>query len=167
MLTHTWVSGGKIQYILIFPGEISVYTHFSGGENWEYTHFSHGKNEYGEKWECNNGVKLVFLHIPIYSIYEHNKAKGRDWENYKAKDVILHKQIQIVINYIDDINRILNIQYTPKFSADLQKSKKKTPFSRVKYSYTFSAYSDGVHPGSILAKLWLTRLCKLVHDLCY
>jgi hypothetical protein len=47
-------------------------------------------------------------------------------ENYKANDVILHKQIQIVINYIDDINRILNIQYTPKFSADLQKSKKKT-----------------------------------------
>jgi len=117
--------------------------------------------------DFGDGVKLVFLHIPIYSIYEHNKAKGRDWENYKAKDVILHKQIQIVNNYIDDINRILNIQYTPNFSADLQKSKKKTPFSRVKYSYNFSAYSDGVHPGSILAKLWLTRLCKLVHDLCY
>ena len=39
VLTHTWISGGKIQYILIFPGgEISVYTHFSGE-----------KNEYGGK----------------------------------------------------------------------------------------------------------------------
>ena len=45
MLTHTWFSGEKIQYILIFPGgggggggEISVYTHFSGE-----------KNEYGGK----------------------------------------------------------------------------------------------------------------------
>ena len=28
--------------------------------------------------DFGDGVKLIFLHIPIYSIYEHNKAKGRD-----------------------------------------------------------------------------------------
>ena len=33
VLTHTWFSGGKIQYILIFPGGISVCTHFSGEKN--------------------------------------------------------------------------------------------------------------------------------------
>ena len=35
VLTHTWFSGGEIQYILIFfGGEISVYTHFSGGNEY-------------------------------------------------------------------------------------------------------------------------------------
>ena len=33
VLTHTWYSGGKIQHILIFREEISIYTHFSGGKN--------------------------------------------------------------------------------------------------------------------------------------
>jgi hypothetical protein len=35
VLTHTWFSGGKIQYILIFPGR---------------------KMSMGEKWVCNTGI---------------------------------------------------------------------------------------------------------------
>jgi hypothetical protein len=35
-----WSFRGKNEYILIFPGEKLVYTHFSGGE------MSRGKNEY-------------------------------------------------------------------------------------------------------------------------
>ena len=33
VLTHTWFSGGKFSIYSFFRGEISVYTHFSGGEN--------------------------------------------------------------------------------------------------------------------------------------
>jgi hypothetical protein len=32
-MTDTGLSGGKNEYILIFPGEKLVYTHFSGGTN--------------------------------------------------------------------------------------------------------------------------------------
>jgi hypothetical protein len=49
VLTHTWFSGEKIQYILIFPGgNLSIYSFFRG-ENSVYTHFSGEKNEYGGK----------------------------------------------------------------------------------------------------------------------
>lgn len=112
-------------------------------------------------------VRLTFLQIPVYSIYEWNSKYGRDWDNYQAKDVILHKNISIVNNYISDLNRILNVAVSPQFSEDLQKSKKKNPSSKIKYSYAFDMYTDGIHPSPVLAKLWLTRLCKLVHDTCY
>ena len=117
-----------------------------------------------------DSVKLVFVHIPVYSIYHFNCSKGRDWDNYEAKDVILHKNIAIVNQYIDDINRILQV-YSPSLSDDLvkskKKSKKKVALSRVKYSYTFDPDTDGLHPGQTLSKLWLTRLCRLVHKFCY
>ena len=113
-----------------------------------------------------DSVKLVVLHIPVYSIYHFNRSKRRDWDNYEAKDVILHKNIAVVNRYIDDINRILNV-YSPSLSDDLVKSKKKNSLSRMKYTYTFSPYVDGVHPGQTLSKLWLTRLCRLVHRFCY
>jgi hypothetical protein len=32
VLTHTWISGGKIQYIFIFPGgNLGIYSFFRGG----------------------------------------------------------------------------------------------------------------------------------------
>ena len=113
-----------------------------------------------------DSVQLTFLRIPIYSIYLWNLKDGRDWDNYKAKDVILNKNISIVNNYIADLNRVLNVTVSPRFSEDLQKSKKK-PGSTTKYFYTYDMYIDGIHPSPLLAKLWLTRLCKLVHDTCY
>lgn len=117
--------------------------------------------------DFKDSVQLTFLRIPIYSIYHWNLKHGRDWDNYKAKDVILNKNISIVNNYIADLNRVLNVTVSPRFSEDLQKSKKKKPGSTTKYFYTYDMYIDGIHPSPLLAKLWLTRLCKLVHDTCY
>ena len=46
---YSHFSGGKSQYILIFPGgKLSIYSFFRG-EISVYTHFSGEKNEYGEK----------------------------------------------------------------------------------------------------------------------
>jgi hypothetical protein len=65
---------------LVFRGENSVYTHFSGGgEISVYTHFSGGKTEYilifpwkqmsiGKKWVCNTGTSRGFLSID-YQVY--------------------------------------------------------------------------------------------------
>ena len=58
---------------------------------------------------------------------------------------VLHQQINIVNDYIDDTNRILQV-YTPCLSDDLLKSKRNSPFStHTKYKYKFTAYSDGGH----------------------
>lgn len=115
-------------------------------------------------------VKLVFLHLPLYSIYKYNESKGhQSLDKFVEQDCLLRQQIEIVNNYMSDTNRLLHA-YSPQFSEDLvkSKSKKNSGFpQRTKYSYKFVLYTDGIHPKPKLAKLWLARLCRLVHDFCY
>ena len=113
-------------------------------------------------------VKLVFLHLPLYSIYHYSKFHNHpDPDKISDQDFVLHQQINIVNDYINDTNRLLQV-YKPRLSEDLLKSKRNSPFStHPKYKYKSSAYSDGVHPNQALAKLWLARICRLVHDFCY
>ena len=113
-------------------------------------------------------VKLVFLHLPLYSIYHSNLSHGqRDAGNFIEQDVLLHRQIKIVNNYINDTNRLLGT-YTPQFSEDLLASKRNSAYSlRTKYKYKFVLYTDGVHHKPLLAKLWLARICRLIRDFCY
>ena len=113
-------------------------------------------------------VKSVFLHLPLYSIYHYNKFHNHpDHDKFSDHDFVLHQQINIVNDYINDINRLQQV-YTPRLSANLLKSKRNSPFStHTKYKYKFCAYSDGVHPNQALAKLWLARIYRLVHDFCY
>lgn len=118
--------------------------------------------------QYGSSVKLVFLHIPLYSITRYNSfLEHPNPETFAEQDFMLGQQIDIVNNYIDDTNRVLH-SYSPKFSQDLQKAKRNSVFSlRTKYSYNFNLYKDGIHPLPLLAKLWLARICRLVHDFCY
>ena len=76
-------------------------------------------------------------------------------------------QIDIVNHYINDTNWVLH-SHTPHFSEDLVHSKRNSRYLlRTKYKYKFTLYTDGIHPKPLLAKLWLARICRLVHDLCY
>jgi hypothetical protein len=113
-------------------------------------------------------VKLVFLHLPLYSIYHYNKFHNHpDPDKFSDQDFVLHQQINIVNDYINDTNKLLQV-YKPRLSEDLLKSKRNSPFStHTHYKYKFSTYSDGVHPNQALANLWLARICRLVHDFCY
>jgi hypothetical protein len=49
--------------------------------------------------QFENQVKLVFLHIPLFSIYEHNVYRNLQdkVEQFKDKDILLHAQISAVI----------------------------------------------------------------------
>lgn len=115
-------------------------------------------------------VKLVFLHLPVYSISTYNLAHGftGDISDFKNQDTILKNQISIVNQYIDDTNRILHA-YSPKFSQDLQKSKcrRQNGRSTTVYSTNFTLYTDGLHPDKLLAKLWLIRITRLIQQDCY
>ena len=113
-------------------------------------------------------VYLVFIHIPVYSITHYNRYKNHNNPDiFSEQDFLLRQQIDIVNRYIDDTNRILHT-FSPHLSHDLEKSKRNSVFSyRTKYSFNYNLYIDGIHPKPSLAKLWLARLCRLVHDLCY
>ena len=113
----------------------------------------------------DQSVKLVFLHLPYYSISNYYKHKGEiNHGQYKEDDYILQTQIDIVNHYINDTNRVLH-SYTPYFSEDLVHSKRNSRYSlRTKYKYKFTLYTDGIHPKPLLDKLWLARICRLVHD---
>ena len=58
-----------------------------------------------------DNVKLVFIELPIYSIYWWNKYKGHsNPEQFKSDDCILHAQIDLLNQYIRDFNRIFHEQ---------------------------------------------------------
>ena len=85
-------------------------------------------------------VKLVFLHLPLYSINHCNKSHNHpDPDKFSDQDFVLHQHINIVNDYINDINRLLQV-YAPRLSAYLLKSKRNSTFStHTKYKYKFSA----------------------------
>lgn len=115
-------------------------------------------------------VKVIFLHLPVLSIYKWNYDKyyGPGVWKFRNDDRILRHQIDSVNNYINDLNRILHV-HSPQFSIDLKSSHSRhmPSYSYTEYGYRFSCYKDGVHPKPLLAKLWLIRITKLVHDYCY
>ena len=58
-----------------------------------------------------DNVKLVFIELPIYSIYWWNKYKGHsNPEQFKSDDCIPHVQIDLLNQYIRDFNRIFHEQ---------------------------------------------------------
>jgi lysophospholipase L1-like esterase len=115
-------------------------------------------------------VKVIFLHLPIYSIYHWNfhKQFGSGVWKFKNDDRLLRQQIEVVNNYINDLNRILHV-HSPQFSIDLKNSHRRylPTHSYTEYGYRFNCYKDGVHPKPLLAKLWLIRITRLLHDYCY
>lgn len=79
----------------------------------------------------DQSVKLVFSHLPYYSISNYYKDKGdTNDEQYKEDDYILQTQIDIVNHYINDTNRVLH-SYTPHFPKNLVHSKR-----NFRYSYS-------------------------------
>ena len=72
--------------------------------------------------QFGSAVKLVFIHIPVYSITHYNKYK-----NHNNPDIFSEQDFDIVNRYIDDTNRILHT-FSLHLSQDLQKSKRNSVF---------------------------------------
>ena len=104
-----------------------------------------------------DNVKLVFIELPIYSIYWWNKVKGHSIpEEFKSDDCILRAQIDMLNQYIRDFNRPFHV-HSPSLSNDLIKSRKQGKHKHSFCSYTFydCGYKDGIHHCEKLYKLWL------------
>lgn len=108
-------------------------------------------------------VELVFLEIPVYSIVCWNKYQGHKFsEQFQNDDLKLEEQINTVNSFIRETNLILR-KHSPKFSCDLQNSRKCRQMRNSRFTYKFNAfYLDGIHPTSLLSKLWLLRIVALI-----
>ncbi|CAC5379859.1 unnamed protein product [Mytilus coruscus] len=108
-------------------------------------------------------VELVFLEIPVYSIVCWNKYQGHKYsEQFQNDDLKLEEQINTANSFIRETNLILR-KHSPKFSCDLQNSRKCSQMRNSRFSYKFNAFDlDGIHPTSLLSKLWLLRIVALI-----
>lgn len=84
---------------------------------------------------------------PLFSTYEHNVYHNFQdkVKQFKDVDILLHAQISAVNFYIKDTNRILHA-YSPNFSEDLHRVRKRYKNAPPLYSYNFGDYKDGLHP---------------------
>ncbi|MEW8545299.1 MAG: hypothetical protein AB2693_17390 [Candidatus Thiodiazotropha sp.] len=110
--------------------------------------------------------EITFLEIPIYSIKEWNRYHGDPCpELFRDQDNKLHNSLKIINDEIERINFTLGKQ-SPKFSLDLERSRKPSGKSERKY-YNFLLLKDGIHPNPLLSRLWLRRIVALIRQECY
>ncbi|CAG2214698.1 unnamed protein product [Mytilus edulis] len=140
-------------------------------------------------------TRVIILECPPYSIVAYNKANGHPnpAEGSLEQTARLEQQIYYLNALIRNINN-KNLKVTtkqskvdlnnnltesdkagktkpnrytsPNFSSDVLRQ---TKYQRqqTKYYVDYKVYTDGIHPGPTLAKLWLRRICQRIIQLCY
>ena len=106
-------------------------------------------------------VRLIFLQIPLYSVYWWNAFHNHpEPDQFVKQDEILHDQLYEVNKYLVTLNNYLHEGInSPDFNSDILASRKGHYDRKTRYSTSFALYLDGIHPSPVLAKLWLIRLC--------
>ncbi|KAK3085125.1 hypothetical protein FSP39_024764 [Pinctada imbricata] len=113
-----------------------------------------------------SGVKLTILEVPVYSIVEWNRSKGhKDPNSFSDQDVKLQSQVQELNNRIRNINDHLKSR-SPRFTLDILRSKRNNKGKTKKSVFNFKLYSDGIHPGALLGKLWFRQISSLMINDC-
>ncbi|MES9904148.1 MAG: hypothetical protein ABW168_15920 [Sedimenticola sp.] len=115
--------------------------------------------------DSTNNNTASFLHTPYYSIAKWNEFKGHpDPQSFLEDDIKLKGTIDSINSHIDDLNSELNT-YSPKFNADLEKTRKPKQ-GKTRRSVNFNLYRDGIHPREALAKVWLKNINRLIQQAC-
>lgn len=139
--------------------------------------------------QTNPSALVVFIDCPYYSISRVNnhsrlntakdgpkrpslvvnKVRGKRDVQWAAKvDKKLKDQVDYYNNHLKIIRKeVLNTP--PRLSQDLVLSNKCAGDRKVKYRLNYNLLTDGVHPGRILAKIWLYKLLRLaieIQDYC-
>ena len=114
------------------------------------------ENMKSEILRFNSSVRVVFLQCPFYSVKTWNDFKGHPSDD--SDDKTLEGLLSTFNKAIDDFNDM----YTPKFSLDLEKCTKHKGKPSKFYFRVQDLYTDGIHPGEELSKLWLLKVKKLV-----
>ena len=98
------------------------------------------------------GCRVKFVGLPVYSVSKYNQFRSGSRTEYKAEDIEVIRQINILNEAIVELNSELS-RNTLKFNCDLVVSRRGR---RVTYNY--SLLSDGLHPGYLLSQKWLRKL---------
>lgn len=110
-------------------------------------------------------VKLTFLQCPFYSLEKWNSYKGHpNSEIFKSDDEFLTKQINLLNDFIQDLNASVN-SYTTKLNQDLLRSRKGLG-KKQRYSLNWKLLKDGIHPDKHLARSWFSSVRRKIHKDC-
>ena len=109
-----------------------------------------------------HNVRLTILQIPYYSMRIWNDLYEVPQPQDKEKD---EKLINMTNGVIDQINERAGNK-SPKFNLDVENTHKHKG-ECTKYSISWSLFREGIHPGYLLAKVWLRNLCKEIKRTCY
>lgn len=117
------------------------------------------------------GSKVTFLETPVYSIKSWNQYQyHKDPSIFEQQDQKLQQQIYTLNNKVREINNTLGT-HSPEFTSDLSKTDtyrsgtKRTV--KVRRTYTFKLYKDGIHPDPLLAKAWLRKISEQAKRDCW
>ena len=76
----------------------------------------------------------------------------------------LDQELCSMVDYYNDLLQLLNRVKSPRLSLDVVQSKKGKRPQKTKYSKNWNAYTDGIHPVRVLARLWAYRIIELVAE---
>jgi hypothetical protein len=108
------------------------------------------------------GSKVTILEIPLYSIKTWNQKKGhKDPTVFEEQDTKLEEQILKLNEKIRTISASLG-NHSPSFTSDIYKTSKvksgSERTSKLRKFYNFNLLADGIHPGKLVAKVWLKKI---------
>jgi len=137
---------------------------------------------------------VIILACPPYSIEHYNKYQGHgNASKFRSQTLLLESQIFYLNRQIKKINhenfkvcskiktkvdennntvaqtnatKKSNSKTSPNFTSDILRQTKQQG-QRTRYYIDYKTLYDGLHPDSLIAKLWLRRICQRVVSLCY
>ena len=116
-------------------------------------------------------TKVKFIEVPCFSIFAYNKFKGHTSpDSFKVHDTEICRQVEHLNSVIREINSGIKERTLP-FNSDLKRRRKdtnkKTGSFRIRTSYKFAAYYDGIHADKDLALIWTKRLTDDINFNCF
>jgi len=114
--------------------------------------------------------KLIFLEVPVFSIFTWNKLfKHPEPNQFIADDNTLISHIHEANAQIRQLNNI-TLKRSPNFSSDMYHPitcKSKNTHRRPRDLYNFHLYKDGLHQNINWTKVWLRKIAQRIKIDCY
>ena len=119
---------------------------------------SHQFEMFSSSFEIYTNLKLLFLEYPPISTKHWNRVN--DHPNWEAiDDSIVARHVETYNEIVKTFNTNLGTLSSPRFSLDLQKSRRSVDQGS-RYSTNFQMLYDGVHPIPDLSVYWLLRIIE-------
>jgi len=113
----------------------------------------------------HSNCSIKFIECPPYSISNYNARWGHPKpSDFRNDDLEVARQVDLLNIGIASLNQSLG-QNTLHFSNDILRRRKDK--ERVRVSYKYSVYYDGIHPGEVLARVWGVKLRNDIHTNCF